>query len=155
MTATHTRRWMITGLPVVMLALLLGAVMTSPALATDNRQAAVDKSNQFIADCFANGGEPDAETDEDNGSVQVTCDYDDHEDYCFYNYDPPSTNCGTVSHETHADPRWGLSPVTAEPVTNRGDNPPSNDQPGITAPAGDGHHGHGTSHKKGDHRHKQ
>jgi hypothetical protein len=143
------------GVPAVLLALLLGGMMTSPALATDNRQAAADKANQFIAECFANGGEPDAETNEDNGSIEATCDYDDHEDYCFYNYDPPSTNCGTVNHETHPDPRWDLSPVTAEPSTHPGDDDsPSTAEPGITPPAVDGHHERSAHHKKGGHRHK-
>jgi hypothetical protein len=91
------------GLQALMLALLLGVVITSPAFATDNRQQAVNSANQFIAECFANGGEPDADVTSDE--VAVSCDYGDHEDYCNYDWNPPSSECGTVNHETHPDPR--------------------------------------------------
>lgn len=119
--------------------------MPSSAFATDNRQDAVDKANQFIADCVADGGEPDADVTSEE--VAVCCDYGDHQDYCSYDWNPPSSECGTVNHEAQPDPRWDLSPVTAEPIIHSGDV--------AAPPLSDGHHGHGTKHKKGGHRHRQ
>src|SRR5689334_9994457 len=67
----------------IVLALLLGGHLTGPAEAENNdRQSAIDKASGFVADCFANGGEPDAET-QDNidvdgyGFVGASCSYDD------------------------------------------------------------------------------
>jgi len=93
-TTTHSRRLLAQIAVAAALALLLGGHFAAPAGAENNdRQSAIGKANDFISSCFANGGEPDAET-QDNidvdgyGFVGASCSYDNGQtDYCNYNYD--------------------------------------------------------------------
>jgi hypothetical protein len=161
---------------------VITAGLASPARAADNdRQDAVGKANDFIADCFANGGEPDAETEDNYGWVSVSCLYDDHQDYCFYYYDPPSTSCGTIYGFTQppTDPLGSIRPPDGPRTAEVGGDEPSppvsdepaapDDQASVTAPGDDQHgatpgstakdkhgkHGkHGKHHKHGSKHHK-
>lgn len=148
MNIPHPERRTMPGLPALTLALLVGGLTLSPAFAADNRQAAVNQANEDIATCYANGGEPDAETNEANSSISVSCNYDDHEDFCVIFYNPPSTACGVFPHKAQTDSRGDLSSVSAQPIVHPGDDPPaaSGEAPGR------GHHGHRAKHQKGGQR---
>ncbi|HEU0116434.1 MAG TPA: hypothetical protein VFQ80_17220 [Thermomicrobiales bacterium] len=77
-----------------------------------SRQLSINQANDFIADCVANGGEPDADVDDRDGFVDVSCVYDDgHVDYCFYFYDG-GVDCGTIPAGLTRPPSGITKPIT-------------------------------------------
>ena len=61
-------RWLVVG---GALALLLGGLAVPAGAEDSSRPARVAKANAFIDACFKNGGEPDAETEDDLGFIDV------------------------------------------------------------------------------------
>lgn len=93
-TAPRTRRFLGKVAAGGALAALFGsrlATLTSAA----SRKMAIAQANAFIADCFANGGEPDAQIDDESGYVTATCGHGDdvETDSCTYYYDDPNPFC--------------------------------------------------------------
>ncbi len=138
MHGMHAPRRITLGTLAVLLTVLLSGLVTPPAHAEDNRLPQVNAANQAVADCAANGGEPDVDVEEDYGWVSVDCVYDDHQEYCFYYYDG-TTSCGIIYNGT--PPRhghWDLPPTATDPVLDGGGTQPpaATDPPSVTDPGG-------------------
>jgi hypothetical protein len=104
----HTRRGALRLLGAAVLGgggLALGRRSTAAA----SRQLSINQSNDFLFDCLANGGEPDADVDDRDGFVEVSCLYPDgHVDYCFYFY-TGRTDCASLPaglSRPAAPPQW-------------------------------------------------
>jgi hypothetical protein len=104
----HTRRGALRLLGAAVLGgggLAFGRRSTAAA----SRQLSINQSNDFLFDCLANGGEPDADVDDRDGFVEVSCLYPDgHVDYCFYFY-TGRTDCASLpagSSRPTTPPHW-------------------------------------------------